>query len=218
MAFRPHGPIFELRIVMFCEFRIVTHSPVDELIRTFSITVPLFPSMTTGPVGASEPPDPDGVGVGDFVLVGVGTGEGLVLLGAVVGSFVALGELLEAGIVGELGAVAVLGCDVGAGAVLGCDVGCCVVGGAGVGVALVDIIGEAVGGAVALLFATVNCPRRLEVLPFDHFRTTRIVCEPSASFVVSYGRAVPSPAVPAKSKGGVSSVWAGGLVRLRLSR
>jgi hypothetical protein len=233
------------------------HSPDAELIRTFSITVPLFPSITTGPDGASEPADPDGVGVGDFVLVavGAGVGEGLVALGAAVGSFVALGaavgslvalgELLVAGIVVALGTGVVLGFDVGScvvgavlgdvgscvvgavlgdvgscvvGAVLG-EVGSCVVGAAGAdGVALVDVVGKAVGVAVAPLLATVKRPRRLEVLPSDHLSTARIVCDPSASFVVSYGRAVPSAPVPAKSKGGPSAVRMGGTVRLLLSK
>jgi hypothetical protein len=200
------------------------HSPVAELMRTFSITVPLFPSMTTGPDGASEPADPDGVGVGDFVLVavGAGVGEGLVALGAAVGFLVALGELLVAGAAVALGGGALLGFDVGfcvVGAVLGFDVGFSVVGAAEAdGVAVADVVGEAVGVAPALPLATVKWPRRVEVLPFDHFSTTRIVCDPSASFVVSYGRAVPSAAVPARSKGGSSSVQIGGFVRLRLSR
>jgi hypothetical protein len=75
-----------------------------------------------------------------------------------------------------------------------------------VGVGVVDVVAEAVGVAVPPLLATVKWPRRPEVVPFDHFSTTRMVCDPSASVVVSYGTAVPSSAVPAKSKGGSTSV------------
>ena len=111
--------------------------------------MPLFPSITTGPDEVSELADPDGVGVGDVVLVavGAGVGEGLVALGAALGSFVALGELLVAGIVVALGA----------GAVLGFDVGVCVVDGAVAGgVAVVDVVGEAAGVAVADGVAVVD--------------------------------------------------------------
>lgn len=200
IAFRPHGPIFELRIVMFCEFLIVIHSPVVELIRTFSITVPLFPSITRGPDGASELADPDGVGVGDFVLVAVdvGDGEGFAALAVAVGLSVALGELLLAGIVVVLVDGPVTGCDVGfcvVGAALACGVA--VAFGVASGVAGADVVGVAVGGADGPWLATVKCPRRLEVWPKDHFSSTRIVCDPSASAVVSYGIAVPSLAVPA---------------------
>jgi hypothetical protein len=168
--------------------------------------VPLFPSITTGPDEVSELADPDGVGVGDFVLVavGAGVGEGLVALGAALGSFVALGELLVAGIVVALGA----------GAVLGFDVGVCVVDGAVAGgVAVVDVVGEAVGVAVAPLLATVKYPRRLDLVPSERVSTTLRRCDPSASFVVSYGTAAPSTAVPARSKGGSVSVRTGSALR-----
>jgi hypothetical protein len=56
---------------------------------------------------------------------------------------------------------------------------------------------------------TLKCPRRVEVLPSAHVITARIVCEPSASLEVSYARAVPSAAVPAKSKGACLSVVTG---------
>ena len=134
-----------------------------------------------------------------------------------------------------LGVGAVLGCE-------GVEVGACVVGGAVVvavvvvGAAVVvgrhggswcrrrggvcccrrggvDVVGEAVGVAVAPPLATVKFPRRLDVLPFDHVSTALMVCDPSASFVVSYGSAVPSAAVPAKSNGGSVSVRTGGFVR-----
>jgi hypothetical protein len=56
-----------------------------------------------------------GDGVGDFVVVAVeaGVGEGLVALGAAVGALVALGELLEAGMVVALVGGMVLGFEVG---------------------------------------------------------------------------------------------------------
>ena len=123
----------------------------------------------------------------------------------------------------------------------GFEVGVCVVGGAVVGVAVVivgaaavvagtvllgtvgepvvavgAVVGvgsEAVGVAVAPLLATVKLARRLDVLPFVHVSTARMVCDPSASLVVSYGSAVPSAAIPAKSKGGSVSVRLGCCVR-----
>jgi hypothetical protein len=79
--------------------------------------------------------------------------------------------------------------------------------------AVVGVVGEALGDAVAPLLATVKFPRRLDVLPFDHVSTARMVCDPSASLVVSYGSAVPSVAVPEKSKGGSVSVRVGCCVR-----
>jgi hypothetical protein len=216
------------------------HSPVAELIRTFSITVPLLPSITTGPDGASEPADPEGVGVGDFVLVGdpvgvgvgefvlvavgAGAGEELVALGPAVGIFVALGELLLAGVVVGSGAGAVVGfrVDFEVGAAVACGVAVADVVGAAVadvvGAAVADVVGAAVGVVPASLLPTVKWPRRMVVVPVDHFSTTRIVCDPSASAVVSYGRAVPSSAVPAKSNGGSSSVRTGGLFPRRPSK
>ena len=71
---------------------------------------------------------------------------------------------------------------------------------------------------VAPLLETVKVPRRLEVAPSDHVMTALMVCDPSASFVVSYGIAEPSAAVPAKSYGGSVSVRTGGSVRRRPSR
>ena len=170
--------------------------------RTFSMTVPLFPSITTGPDGASEPAGFDGVGDGDVLgTVGAGAGEELVALGVALGVFVALGELLVAGLVVALEVGAVIGCE-------GFDVGVCVLGvGMAVGVAAVVVVGaagvvgtvvvggvgeavfvaveEAVGVAVAPLFATVSFARRLDLVPSDQVSTARMVCDPSASFVVS---------------------------------
>jgi hypothetical protein len=65
------------------------------------------------------------------------------------------------------------------------------------------------GGVVATSLSTVKVARRMEVAPCDHVRTAVIVCRPSPSFAVSKGRAEPSLAVPAKSKGGTNSVRTG---------
>jgi hypothetical protein len=50
---------------------------------------------------------------------------------------------------------------------------------------VVDDVGEAVVVAVAPLLATVKSQRRLELVPSDHVSTALMVCDPSASFVVS---------------------------------
>jgi hypothetical protein len=76
----------------------------------------------------------------------------------------------------------------------------------------------AVGAGVALSLSTVKVARRLEVLPFRHVKTTLIVCDPSTSFVVSYGRALPFLAVPARSNGRTLSVRAGALSCRQSSR
>ena len=83
---------------------------------------------------------------------------------------------------------------------------------------VVGAVNEALGVAVAPLLATVKFARRLDVLPFDHVSTARMVCDPPASLVVSYGSAVPSVAVPAKSKGATVSVRMGGFSRCGSSR
>jgi hypothetical protein len=82
---------------------------------------------------------------------------------------------------------------------------------------VVGAIGVGLGVVVAPL-ATVKFARRAEVVPFDQVSTTVMPCDPSASFLVSYGTAVPSAAVPAKSKGGCVSVPTGGFVPHRVSR
>jgi hypothetical protein len=134
--------------------------------------------------------DPFGAGsvgstVGDgLVVVGSTVGDGLVVVGSTVGDgLVVVGSAVGDGLV-------VVGSAVGSGAVV-----------VGVGEGLVC-------GVVALL-AVVKSPRRLEVWPSDHFRTALMVCDPSGSFVVSYGTAVPSAAVPARSKGAALSVRRG---------
>ena len=88
----------------------------------------------------------------------------------------------------------------------------------GAGAAVVVVVGDAVGVVIGPLLPTLKRARRLEVVPSAHVSTTLMVCVPSASFAVSYGRAVPSAAVPAKSKGGFPSVPTGGFVRRELSR
>ena len=109
----------------------------------------------------------------------------------------------------------------------GTVVDCVGAGAAVVGGAEVVVVGGSVGvsvgvggvlGVVAPLLETVKVPRRLEVVPSDHVITVLMLCDPSASFVVSYGVAEPSAAVPAKSYGGSVSVRRGGSVRRRLSR
>jgi hypothetical protein len=135
---------------------------------------------------------------------------------AVVGAVVIVG--FGAVIVG-FGAVAV-GC--GAGAVVGAVfVGFgagAVVAGAVVGPVVAGAVGEGLVVGGTPVFATVNSPRRLEVLPSAQVSTTLRLCVPSASLLVSYGRAVPLRAVPARSKGARLSVLTGGSVRDDVSR
>jgi hypothetical protein len=107
------------------------------------------------------------------------------------------------------GAVVTVGFGAGGAVVVGGSVGVSV----GVAVGVGGVL-----GVVAPLLETVKVPRRLEVVPSDHVMTVLMVCDPSASFVVSYGVAEPSAAVPAKSYGGSVSVRTGGSVRRRLSR
>jgi hypothetical protein len=99
-----------------------------------------------------------------------------------------------------------------------------------VGVAVV-VVGVAVGATAAVVgvadvavdvavtrLATVKFARLLELVPSDRVDTTLMLCDPSASFFVSYGTAVPSAAVPAKSKGGSVSIRTGDFLRHELSR
>jgi hypothetical protein len=143
--------------------------------------------------------------VGLVVAVG---GGAVVVVGAPVG----VGGLVVGGLIVEAGAV-VVGAVVVAGAVLVVGVGAVVVG-AEVAVA----VGAAVGVGVVPLLATLNFPRRLDLVPSDHVSTTRMRCDPSASFEVSYGSAVPLRAVPTRSKGGLVTVRTGGVVRDERSR
>ncbi|MFL6044185.1 MAG: hypothetical protein ACJ72M_03605 [Propionibacteriaceae bacterium] len=159
--------------------------------------------------------DPLGAGgtdvLGGWVVVVVG--GAVVVAGAVV--TVGFGAV----VVG-FGAV-VVGCGAGAvvvGAVVVGFEGGAVVAGVVVGAGLAVVVGEGLVVGCTPLFATANSPRRLEVLPSAQVSTTLMRCVPSASFVVSYGRAVPSRAVPARSKGARLSVRTGGFVRDELSR
>jgi len=75
-------------------------------------------------------------------------------------------------------------------------------------VAVAEVV-VVVGVGVTPSLSTVKAARRMELAPSDHVRTAVIVCGPPTSFAVSKGFAEPSLAVPAKSKGGMSSVRTG---------
>jgi hypothetical protein len=105
----------------------------------------------------------------------------------------------------------VVGADVVGADVVGADVVGAVVVGALVGDAVVVGVGVGVGVGFTPPLWTLKRPRRVEVVPSAHVMTTLMVWVPSASFAVLYGRAVPSVAVPAKSKGAFLSVRTGGL-------
>jgi hypothetical protein len=133
---------------------------------------------------------PAGGVVGVAVAVAVRVGEAVVAVGDTVALEVAVADcdveavaewlaVLEGDVVGDLVAVAE-------------------------GVA---VLGVGVGVTPSL--STVKAARRMEVAPCDHFRTAVIVCGPSRSFAVSKGFAEPSLAVPAKSKGRLTSVRTG---------
>ncbi|HEY6666940.1 MAG TPA: hypothetical protein VI036_17585 [Propionibacteriaceae bacterium] len=135
------------------------------------------------------------------------------------GVAVAVGADVVGGAVvrGGVGAVVVAGAVAVVGPVVA---GAVVVGAVVVGAVVVDwLVGDAVlvgvcvgvGVGLALPLWTLKRPRRVEVVPFAHVMTTLMVWVPSASFAVLYGRAVPSVAVPAKSKGAFLSVRTGGL-------
>ena len=145
----------------------------------------------------SEPaPSGTGSAVVELVDLVVAVGAGAVV---VVGALVAVGGLVVGGLIVEAGAV-VVGAVVVAGAVL---VGGAVVGAGAVvvGAEVALAVGAAVGVGVVLLLATLNFPRRLDLVPSDHVSPTRMRCDPSASFEVSYGSAVPLRAVPTRSEG-----------------
>jgi hypothetical protein len=178
-------------MVMFCEFLMVTQSPVVELILTFSMVVPFFPSMTTGAdeasaLGGREVAVGVGLAVGTFVALGEleGLGEFVALaLGELegVGEFVALalGELVALG----LGVLASLGVDVGD----ALDVG----------------DGTDVGAAVAE--GTVKVAESLRLRPFAYLIRAFISCSPPPNVDESSGFAEPTGEVPPKSKGACRS-------------
>src|SRR5215212_440707 len=90
-------------------------------------------------------------------------------------------SLMVSPLVQVLGDVAVaVGADVVGGAVVvGGGTGSVVVA-AGAG-AVVAAVGAVVGVGFTPPLWTLKCPRRVEVVPSDHFSTARMVCEPSAS-------------------------------------
>jgi len=61
-AFPPHGPISDLRIVIFVEFEITTQSPEGFVVCRFSTIVPFCPLSVIGP---------DGVRVEVVVVAGI---------------------------------------------------------------------------------------------------------------------------------------------------
>jgi hypothetical protein len=148
---------------------------------------------------------PSGTGI---VVVAVMVGEG----GAPAAVVVVVAVVVAAGaVVVAAGAVVVA-----AGAVV-VAAGAVVVA-AGAGAVVVDV-GDGLGVGFTPPLWTLKCPRRVEVVPSPQVITAPMVCEPSASFDVSNARAVPSAAVPARSKGVCLSVFAGGcFVRRGLSR
>jgi hypothetical protein len=142
--------------------------------------------------------------------------------------------VVVAGAVAVAGAVVIVGFGavvvgfgavvVGFGAVVvGCGAGAVVVGAVVVGFGAGAVVAGAVVGEGLVVggtpvFVTVNSPRRLEVLPSAQVSTTLMRCIPLASLVVSYGRAVPLRAVPARSKGARLSVRTGDSVPNDVSR
>lgn len=142
------------------------------------------------------------------VLGGVAVAVGAVVVGAVVVGAVVVGAV----VVGFVVAGAVVVGFVVAGAVV---VGPVVVGAGVVGAVVGDAVVVGVGAGFTPPLWTLKRARRVDVLPFAHVMTTRMVWFPSASFAVLYGRAVPSALVPARSKGAFLSVRTGGLFVLR---
>jgi hypothetical protein len=131
-----------------------------------------------------------------------GAGSVVDAVGAVVGGAVVVGaDVVGAAAVAVMGGAVVVAGDAGAVVVV-----------VGVGAAVGAVVGAVVGVVVASLLATLKSARRLDVLPSAHVSTTRMVWDPLESLVVSYGTAVPSAAVPARSKGGSGSVRTGGFV------
>jgi len=136
----------------------------------------------------------------------VDVGDGWVVVGAVVVGPVVAGAVVGAVAVGAVVVGAVVAGAVVAGAVV---VGAVVVGALVGDAVVVGVVGVGVGFTPPL--RALKRPRRVEVVPSAHVMTTLMVWVPSASFVVLYGRAVPSALVPARSKGAFLSVRTGGL-------
>jgi hypothetical protein len=172
---------------MFCEFLTVMQSPVAELMRTFSIVVPLFPSITSGSEGVS------GVGLDVAVAAGAGVGVGT---GAMVGERVALGEALDGLALGEL---VVLSC----GVMVGVDV---VFGDCAFDVVFGDCrLGASVVG-VGMAGGTVKVAESHRVRPSAYFTAAFISWSPPVNVEESRGLAEPAGKVPPKSKGACLSV------------
>jgi len=147
--------------------------------------------------------------VGVDVVVGVGAVACAEVVALVVGVGATLVVAVGAGVVG--GAVVVVGPVVVGAVVFGAVVFGVVVLGALVGEAVVVRVGVGVGVGFTPPLWTLKRPCRVDVMPSVHVRTTLMVWVPSASFAVLYGRAMPSVAVPAKSKGAFLSVRTGGI-------
>jgi hypothetical protein len=144
--------------------------------------------------------DPFGTGGGAVVVVGALVAVGGLVVGDLVGGGLIVGPgAVVVGAVVVAGAVLVGGAVVGAGAVV-------------VGAEVAVVVGAAVGVGVVPSLAILNFPRRLDLVPSDHVRTTLMRCDPFASFEVSYGSAVPLRAVPTRSKGGLVTVRTGGVL------
>jgi hypothetical protein len=177
-------------------------APFDEDRQTGLVqTVPAGGVVAVGVVAV-------GVGVAAPVgeAVGVRVGVAVVAVGVTVGVWVGVAVVAVGVTVGVWVGVAVVA--------VGDTVGLAVGGFVGEADALVVFV----GGVVAPPLSTVKAARRTERPPYDHLRTAVIVCGPSTSVAVSNGYAEPSLAVPAKSKGGTTSVRTGDLDCLESSR
>src|SRR4051812_47675074 len=111
------------------------------------------------------------------VLGGVAVAVGAAVVGGAV--VVAVGAGLVVVAVGA-GLVVVA---VGAGLVVVAVGAGLVVVAAGAGLVVVAV-GDALGDGFPPPLWTLKCPRRVDVVPFAHVMTARMVCEPSASFEV----------------------------------
>jgi hypothetical protein len=146
-------------------------------------------------------------------LVQTAPDGGVVAVGVAVAVAVAVGVGVRVGVAVAVGVTVGVrvGVAVGVGVTVGVAVAVGDTDGLFVGGLVVetDALGLLVGGVVVPSLSTVKSARRTEVPPYDHVSTAVMVCDPSASFVVSKGYAEPSLAVAAKSKGGRFSVRTG---------
>jgi hypothetical protein len=157
----------------------------------------------------------------DVCVIGVAVAKGVVVgVAVVVVEADAVGVVADPAVVVIVGAADAVVVDFGVDAtvvVIGAGAAVEVVG-AGAAVALVGadaavlvVVGEGVGVVTGSFLPTLKRPRRVEVVPSADVITALMVCVPLASFAVSYGRALPSAVVPAKSKGAFLSVRTGRL-------